>query len=480
MLFSSPIFLFLFLPVVLTLYFVLPRPLRNLLLLAASLLFYAWGEGFYIAVLLVSITLNYGFGVLIESVPHPLYARLGLGAAVLANLGILGAFKYAPFLLKNLNQVLRVLQVPLVHLHDTHLPLGISFFTFHALSYVIDVYRREARALRNPIQFALYISFFPQAIAGPIVRYTDVAAQLARRLISREGLAQGVRRFIVGLAKKMLVANTLAVPADAVFGLPSSSLTASLAWLGVASYTLQIYFDFSGYSDMAIGLAQMFGFRFKENFRYPYTAGSITDFWRRWHISLSTWFRDYLYIPLGGNRCKPARTYGNLFAVFFLCGLWHGASWTFVLWGLYHGAFLVLERRGLGKRLEAAPAPLRHLYVLLVVMVGWLLFRATTLTQATAFLAAMVGLGRGTGVDYYPALYLDVEVILTLLAGVVGSMPIWPWLLTGQGESARPGGAAWAWAGLPFLAVAALGILFVASAMLLAAGTYNPFLYFRF
>jgi alginate O-acetyltransferase complex protein AlgI len=256
-----------------------------------------------------------------------------IGLAVLANLGLLGVFKYANFVIDNLNLLLADIGISPVHIQAVHLPLGISFFTFHALSYVIDVYRREVPALKNPIDFGLYISFFPQSIAGPIVRYNDVADQLKERTITLEGFAQGVRRFIIGLAKKMIVANTLAFPADAIFGLPADELTWRVAWLGVICFTFQIYFDFSGYSDMAIGLAKMFGFQFKENFNYPYISQSITEFWRRWHISLSTWYRDYLYIPLGGNRFGSARTYFNLVTVFFLCGLWHGASWAFIFWG---------------------------------------------------------------------------------------------------------------------------------------------------
>ena len=264
-----------------------------------------------------------------------------------------------------------------------HLPLGISFFTFHALSYVIDIHRRKS-AGGKPLDFALYMTLFPHSIAGPIVRYGDIAGQIAHRVVTTAGFAEGIRRFIIGLAKKMLVANTVAVAADAIFALPGGELNFSLAWLGVACYTLQIYFDFSGYSDMAIGLAKLFGIDFLENFNYPYAARSITEFWRRWHISLSSWFRDYLYIPLGGNRCCPVRNYANLVTVFFLCGLWHGASWTFAAWGLFHGAFLVLERMKAGRVIESLWSPVRHVYTLLVVSVGWVLFRADTMPQAAA------------------------------------------------------------------------------------------------
>jgi alginate O-acetyltransferase complex protein AlgI len=485
MLFSAPIFLFLFLPVLLALYFLSPRWLRNLLLLTASLLFYVWGEKTYITVLLSSIAMNYTFGLWLDRLHTARGRRLTIALAVVANLGLLGTFKYGVFLVGNLNAALTAMHCSPIGVPKIHLPLGISFFTFHALSYVIDIYRREVRALKNPITFALYISFFPQSIAGPIVRYGDLAAQLVKRTVSREGFAEGTRRFIFGLSKKMLIANTLAGPADAIFSLPSEALTAGLAWLGIVCYTLQIYFDFSGYSDMAIGLARMFGFDFKENFNYPYVARSITEFWRRWHISLSSWFRDYLYIPLGGNRHGPARTYFNLVTVFFLCGLWHGASWAFVCWGLYHGGFLVLERRKLGRILEACPAPVRHGYALLIVMAGWVFFRAVTFAQAASFLTAMAGLGSGAGVEYTPGVYLSADVVLALVAGVIASAPVLGWLRrfrlgasiagTSRPRLARALEVAFAGA-----SVAAHAILLLTSAMLLAGGTYNPFIYWNF
>jgi alginate O-acetyltransferase complex protein AlgI len=473
MLFSAAVFLFLFLPVLLALYFLSPRPLRNLLLLTASLLFYVWGERQYVVVLLGSITLNYTMGLWLDRLQAARGRRLAVALAVAGNLGLLATFKYAVFLVENLNLALATLHLGAVPVPKIHLPLGISFFTFHALSYVIDIYRGEVRALKNPITFALYISFFPQSIAGPIVRYSDLATQLVKRTVSREGFAEGVRRFIFGLSKKMLIANTLAHPADGIFSLPGDALTAGLAWLGIACYTLQIYFDFSGYSDMAIGLAKMFGFDFKENFNYPYVSRSITEFWRRWHISLSSWFRDYLYIPLGGNRRGALRTYANLLAVFFLCGLWHGASWAFVCWGLYHGGFLVLERAGLGRRLESAPAPLRHAYALLGVLVGWVFFRANSFAHAASFLTAMAGLSPATAVEYLPAAYLGSDVVLALLAGVIASAPLVPWLRRLPWEG-------WQEAALAGVSVAAQALLLLASMMMLAGGTYNPFIYFRF
>jgi alginate O-acetyltransferase complex protein AlgI len=483
--FSTTVFLFLFLPLLLLLHFLSPRRLRNPLLLAASLLFYLWGEKGYILVLLASIALNYLLGLWLERLQTPRRRRGALILAVAVNLGLLAFFKYAVFAVENINDARVALHLVPFRLPRVHLPLGISFFTFHALSYVLDVYRREVRALKNPINFALYISFFPQSIAGPIVRYSDLANQLARRTISREDFAEGVRRFVFGLSKKMLIANTLAAPADAIFALPAEALSPVLAWLGIVCYTLQIYFDFSGYSDMAIGLARMFGFTFKENFHYPYVSRSITEFWRRWHISLSSWFRDYLYIPLGGNRRGTIRTYFNLLTVFFLCGLWHGASWAFVGWGLYHGVFLVLERGRWGRLLDKTPVPLRMTYALLAVMVGWVFFRAATFTQALSFLATMSGCGANAASIYSPAVYLPTDVVLALLAGIVASTPLLPWL---QGLQARPLDAALKRPRLASLlqglfaaaTVAAQAAMLLASASLLAAGTHNPFIYFRF
>jgi alginate O-acetyltransferase complex protein AlgI len=485
MLFSSNVFLYLFLPLILGLYFVVPRSLRNSLLLLASLFFYAWGEKLYILVLIGSIILNYTMGLVIGRLTNRKPAGVALGFAVLANLGLLGVFKYANFVVDNLNVLLGYAAFSPVEITSVHLPLGISFFTYHALSYVIDVYRREVPALRNPIDFALYISFFPQSIAGPIVRYNDVAGQLKERTITLDGFADGIRRFIIGLAKKMIIANGLAVPADAIFGLPAEELTWRVAWLGVICYTFQIYFDFSGYSDMAIGLAKMFGFQFRENFNYPYISQSITEFWRRWHISLSTWYRDYLYIPLGGNRGGAARTYFNLVTVFFLCGLWHGASWAFIFWGIFHGVFLVIERMGLGRLLDRAWLPIRHGYALVIVMVGWVFFKADTLPHALNFLSAMAGFGQGLGIRYSTGIYLNNEVKLVLLAAVLASMPIIPMLIRVRDRVASvENGRGWlAWLVEPvfaFTPVVTLLALLVVSAMLLAAGTYNPFIYFRF
>jgi alginate O-acetyltransferase complex protein AlgI len=474
MVFSSPLFLFLFLPVVLTVHFAAPRRARNAVLLAASLFSYAWAEPAYVSVLLGSIALNYGCGLAVASA-RGARRRAAVTLAVVLNLGLLATFKYLGFFADNLNHLLAALGDPPVGVPALALPLGISFFTFHGLSYVLDVYRGTAAPLRRPVLMGLYMAVFPQLIAGPIIRYHEIAAQLVERTVTLDGFANGVRRFIVGLGKKTLIANMVAVPADRIFALAPEHLTPALSWIGVVSYTLQIYFDFSGYSDMAIGLAAMFGFTFPENFAHPYVARSVTEFWRRWHMSLSRWFRDYLYIPLGGNRHGALRTYRNLALVFLLCGLWHGAQWTFVLWGLYHGAFLMLER-GAGRRLDALWAPARHAYLLLVVMIGWVLFRADSLSHAATFVSAMAGYATASGDVPTALLSLEPVESLALLAGVVGSVP---WIAHVQGRvraSAHPvSSAAFAYAD-----AAALLLVFVASTLTLASGTYNPFIYFRF
>jgi alginate O-acetyltransferase complex protein AlgI len=476
MVFSSPIFLFLFLPITLGVYFLLPWRARNLWLLGASLVFYGWGEPKFVLVMLASIVINFLLALWIGSARSRGGGRLPLTAAVIANIGLLAIFKYTDFITGNLNALLAQLQVSPIALSGIALPIGISFFTFHALSYVIDVYRGEAPVQRNPLTLGLYISLYSQLIAGPIIRYHDVAHQLDKRSVDRADFAYGVERFVVGLGKKVLIANSLAVPADLIFSIPGDQLTLSVAWLGLACYTLQIYFDFSGYSDMAIGLGRMLGFRFKENFNYPYISQSLTEFWRRWHISLSTWFRDYLYIPLGGNRVAPWRVYTNLIIVFFLCGLWHGASWNFVFWGLFHGAFLVAERVGLSRWMAGWVAPLRHTYLLLVVMVSWTFFRSASLQDAWSFLGAMVGLSPASGAEHPLALYADTQTLLALAVGVVASTPVLTIIKRWRDGLTLPR----AEIGASVIEGALQAFILLASVMLLAAGTYNPFIYFRF
>ncbi|HUO53445.1 MAG TPA: MBOAT family O-acyltransferase, partial [Rhodoblastus sp.] len=333
MVFSSPIFVFLFLPLTGVFYFLAPRPARNAVLLAASLVFYAWGEQFFVFVMLASIAMNWLFGLLLERYRKPAAGHALMAGAVVGNIGLLGFYKYSGFFVQQFNSLTAIGGWPALQFNAPHLPLGISFFTFHALSYVIDIYRRDAKAQGNPVDFALYLAFFPQLVAGPIVRYHDICDQLTGRKERFDLAVSGAERALAGFGKKMLLANPLGEVADRIFALPPDQLGAGAAWLGIAAYSLQIYLDFSAYSDMAIGLARIFGFNFLENFNYPYVSRSIQEFWRRWHISLSNWFRDYLYIPLGGNRVAEWRVWVNLVIVFLVCGLWHGANWTFIVWG---------------------------------------------------------------------------------------------------------------------------------------------------
>ena len=484
MLFPSTVFLFIFLPALLILYYAAPNRARNTILLLASLLFYAWGETIYVALMLASIAANYGLGLLISAGAGRARKRWLL-IAIAANLASLAWFKYATFLAVNLNALFQPLGLPALPVLDVHLPLGVSFFTFQAMSYVIDVYRGTFPAQHRIDRVALYISLFPQLIAGPIVRYRDVAEQLSSRRHGSELFISGIRRFIFGLAKKMLLANTVGEVADSVFALPASEVSTGLAWLGIFCYALQIYFDFSAYSDMAIGLGRMFGFRFLENFNYPYVARSLTEFWRRWHISLSRWFRDYVYIPLGGNRRSRGRTYANLCIVFLLCGFWHGASWNFIAWGAIHGAFLTVERAGLSPFLRRLPRVIQHLYTLLIVLFAWVYFRADTLEAANTYVLAMLGLG--SGVDTYARLpfLLTPDVLMAALFGVLLSTPMYPALSAWWAKKWGPG-ALRGDRDAPFLrlrmglAGTGFAVLFLLGAAFVAAGTYNPFIYFRF
>ena len=496
MVFSSSLFLFLYLPLALALYFAAPRSLRNTVLLVVSLAFYAWGEKGLVTILGVSILANWALGLWVDRARGRGRGTGVVAFAVAFNVGMLVLFKYSDWLWSLLGQALAglgILDAPPAPLGELlplsaswraalvdssggiRLPIGVSFFTFQATSYVVDVYRRDVEPERNVLNFGMYKALFPQLIAGPIVRYRDVHDQIRNRVVTREGFAIGIRRFVVGLGKKVLIANTVARSAQAIFAIPEAELTPAVAWLGIVCYSLQIYFDFSGYSDMAIGLGHMFGFRFLENFEHPYTSRSITEFWRRWHISLSSWFRDYLYIPLGGNRVSPARTYLNLLLVFFLCGLWHGAAANFVVWGMLHGVFLVFERAGLSKLLERCWSPLRRIYVLLVVMAGWVFFRAQDLGQATSFLGSMAGLRRGDPASWHVDLFLDAPVVLAIAAGIVGSAPWMRRVVQWHAAAERRG----AWA-LELATVLGLAAIFFLCSLELAAGSYNPFIYFRF
>jgi alginate O-acetyltransferase complex protein AlgI len=443
-----------------------------LLLLAASLLFYAWGEGFYFLLMVASIGINYSFGRLIDA--RRSQAILFVGVAI--NLAILVAYKYANFIVDNINFILEPMQLPLWILEPVHLPLGISFFTFQAISYLIDIYRGEIRSQKSLIKLGLYISMFPQLIAGPIVRYTTINAQIDFRRVTPTLFAQGVERFILGLAKKMLIANPLGAVVDSIFALPVEVVPSHVAWFAIILYALQIYFDFSGYSDMAIGLGRMLGFRFLENFNYPYSAQSLQDFWRRWHISLSTWFRDYLYIPLGGNRGSPVRTYFNLFVVFFLCGLWHGASWNFLVWGVFHGVFLALERAGLSSIISRMPRLFRHVYLLIIVLISWVFFRSETLADALSYLFAMFGF-RFFDVPFEFIDALNPEVIIAMVLGMILSFPGFYREINIEERDDRFFSRKTLMSSLRFTLLPGLLLL---SAMQLAASTHNPFIYFRF
>ena len=483
MVFSEPFFLFFFLPVLLAIHFLTPKKARNVILSLASLVFYAAGEWRFLGWLVASIAVNYWIGRGIEQTRGTAWAKRLLVIGLMSDLSLLVAFKYGGFLTGSLNALLDFAGISQLAVPHLLLPLGISFFTFHKISYKVDVYRGDAEARKAPFDLALYILLFPQLIAGPIVRYHEIAGELVRRVYTRADFAEGVRRFITGLGKKLIIADTVAVCADRVFALPLDQLTPGLAWLGVVCYTLQIYFDFSGYSDMAIGLARMLGFHFPENFNYPYISTSITEFWRRWHMSLSRFFRDYLYIPLGGNRRGPARTYLNLVTVFFFCGLWHGASWLFVVWGMFHGALLVVERLGFGRALARAWRPLRHIYSLLMIMIAWVLFRAHTLPQAWAFLSSMAGFAPGGAGAHSPAEFLNTELVLVLLLGVLGSMPVvgaWRRVAERMRESlSHPAQSIFETAASAAGVACFMAVLLYAF-MLMAAGTYSPFIYFRF
>lgn len=466
--FTEPIFIFLFLPVLLAVHFILPRSWRNLFLLMASLLFYTSVGGKHVLVLLASVLINYLAGLAINRAPEMKQKGFVLALGISANLALLGVFKYSNFLIANLNRVLTTLDFQPVRMPYVTLPIGISFFTFMGMSYLFDVYRQQVQAERRLGTFALYISLFPYLLAGPIVRYPEISRELIQRRINRAGFAEGIRRFIVGLGKKMLIANTLALTVDRVFQVPPGQLSAGAGWLGATCFAIQIYFDISGYSDMAIGLARMLGFHFPENFNYPYVAQSLTDFWRRWHITLVNWFRDYVFFPLSYRR-PGWRIQLNLVLVFILVGLWHAASRSFIIWGLMHGALLVIERAGLTKLLNRLPRVVRHLYVILVVVVSSVFVRAETFAQSMAMLKVMMGLGAGVASTSALSTYLNASLCLALAAGIIGSLPLIPWLRAWQ-ERLTAG----------VLELTALAFVFLASVSLSAAGTYRAFIYFRY
>ncbi|MBQ7841652.1 MAG: MBOAT family protein [Lachnospiraceae bacterium] len=472
MAFSSMPFLCVFLPVVFLLYCVVPSlRMKNYLLIAASLLFYAYGEPVYVFLMIFCALVNYGIARLFDHCSAGQKKPL-LVLALVLNLGMLGGYKYAGMAVETVNLVTN-LKIPVP---DIRLPIGISFFTFQALSYVIDVYRQKVEAQKRFSTILLYISFFPQLIAGPIIRYCDVAEQIRERTMSIEKVGEGLRRFSIGLSKKVLISNTMGAAADYVFSLSYAELGMPTAWIGAISYMLQIYFDFSGYSDMAIGLGKMFGFTFQENFRYPYVAVSMQDFWRRWHISLTDWFREYLYIPLGGNRKGKTRTWINRVIVFFCTGLWHGANWTFVIWGLFHGLFFILET--LFPKLTTKMKAFRHIYVLLVVCVGFVIFRADNIGQALMMLSVMFTKFEWNSLIAGAAASVCTRLLLaTFIVAVICALPVTEWIQKRKAGNANGflNGTA-----VEILSYAGSVVLVLLCMMSLAGGTYNPFIYFRF
>jgi len=480
MLFSSAIFLFLYLPSFLILYYLTPRKWQNALLFFASLVFYAWGEGPVVLVLLTSALINFIAGRLVEKGQR----KAGLWLSLAGSLSLLFYYKYTNFLFDSARGFAQAFMFPVsenLTLAQIALPIGISFYTFQGISYTLDIYWGRIRANRSFLDFGTYVAMFPHQIAGPIVRYADIAPELNNRNVTLEKFGVGAERFIIGLAKKILLANTFAQVADTIFNAPPDTYPTATAWLGIVAYSFQIYFDFSGYSDMAIGLGKMVGFDFKENFNYPYIARSIQDFWRRWHISLSSWFRDYVYIPLGGNRGSNLRTYRNLLIVFFVTGLWHGASLNFIIWGLYHGLFLLIERAGLAKRLERLPAIVGHVYALLVVLIGWVFFRAADLSSAVAYLQKMAGLVPASGTIAYPLSYfMNVELIGSLLLGFILATPVYHRFQTLWRRLLTRVSTGFVQLTMETLYTVGLAGLFILAVAYLAADTYNPFIYFRF
>ncbi|MBE5970995.1 MAG: MBOAT family protein [Lachnoclostridium sp.] len=464
MVFSSLVFMWIFLPLV----FLGSRILRgkyvNVFLLVSSLLFYAWGEPVYIVLMLFSIFFNYFSAQMIE---HHKGNKILLFVVVMVNLGMLGIFKYYNFAVETINSICHY---TVLSERNIPLPIGISFYTFQALSYVIDVYLGKIPVQKKLTSLALYISFFPQLIAGPIIQYKDIDQQLEERQITSENTAEGFNRFFIGLGKKVLISNVMASVTDNIFTMDYSHMGMLTAWIGIICYTLQIYYDFSGYSDMAIGLGKMFGFEFCENFKLPYTADSIKDFWTKWHISLSSWFKEYLYIPLGGNRKGTLKTYRNNVLVFLATGIWHGASWNFVIWGLIHGAFLILERMGFSKVLLKIPKLMRHTYTMLVVMVAWVFFRVEQLGLAFDYLSAMFDF-RMLNVREY---VLSPKEILVVIAAVffAGFHKVVYTRIMENGKNT--------WMkSFEAKSVVSIGLYFLAICSL-AAGEYNPFIYFRF
>jgi alginate O-acetyltransferase complex protein AlgI len=484
--FTAPLFLFFFLPIILFGYWICPLKIRPLLLLSASIFFYLWEEGRHASVLLVAIVVNYLFSLIITICQKHSRRLAALLGAIALNLVLLFSFKYPNMIVGIANGLGVRLGTFLLHL-----PLGISFFTFQAIAYLVDVYRGKSSSYRNPRRFSLFMSLFPKISAGPILRYEEVSNSIDMPAVSVNASAYGAKRFIFGMGKKLLIADILGKSANQIFIIPTGELTFSLAWLGIICYTLQLYFDFSGYSDMAIGLGRMFGFSFPENFNYPYTAKSVTEFWRRWHISLSSWFRDYLYTPLlyslmtekvrqkiaSGQYKTNYRSLVCIIFVFALCGWWHGSSLNFIIWGFMHGIILAIESWKFGRALKKAPLWLSHVYSLLTIMICWVFFRSSTLKEAFVFIKALSGFGSGSGVAYSLALYLNSELLLVLILGILASIPVTQSIRKHLNVFLPGLGKPWL-AGV--LETGVIMLIFCLSLIAMASSTYHPFIYFRF
>ena len=470
MVFSSIPFIFFFLPVFLILYYLVPYKVKNILLLIFSLIFYAWGEPIYILLMIFSSVVDYTNGRMIEKYAQNNQKRknLFLIISIIVNLSLLGFFKYADFLIGSINSLLNI-NIPLLELG---LPIGISFFTFQTMSYSIDVYRGDVKAEHNFLDFMTYVSMFPQLIAGPIVRYEEVAKELKNRSITPQGFADGMIRFLQGLFKKVLIANNIGYLFVIASSMPNNEMSVVMSWLGILAYTFQIYFDFSGYSDMAIGMGKMLGFTYPENFNHPYISKSITEFWRRWHISLSSFFKDYVYIPLGGSRVKKIINVRNILIVWMLTGLWHGASWNFVLWGLYYGVLLLLEKFVFNKILEKTPNWFKHFYTMFLVVVGWMIFAFDDMTILKEYASMMFGVGGVSFINNHALYYLKNYLIIFILA-IIFSMPVYK-LAKEKLSKVKNTKSVF------IVSLIIYTVLFIVVVSYLVNDTYNPFLYFRF
>ena len=484
MLFSSPVFLYLFLPLTLLLTALAPKKIKNYILLIASLIFYAWGGVYFMVLMLFSVFINYFFGIRVDSnKDNPKLRKNYLIIGVIINLLLLGVFKYTNFLVASINDLLSLLNIAQLPQTDIKLPIGISFFTFQAMSYLIDVYRNDTNVQRKFSDLALYVSLFPQLIAGPIVRYHDVALQLENRTVTAEKFKIGVQRFVMGLARKVILANTFAGIATDIMSAPTESLDMIAIWFGLAAYTLQIYYDFSGYSEMAIGLGKMFGFDFLENFNFPYLSKSFKEFWTRWHISLSTWIRDYIFFPLGGSKGSNIKTYRNLIIIFFITGLWHGSSWNMVVWGFYHGFFMVIERLFLGKFLEKIPKIFGHIYFMLAFILSWPLFLANSLNESAEYYKAMLGFNHIASNYINISTYLTVDNIILFILAILGCttfyINIFEKIKLYYFKQSAKVKLLYSYT-FEISSALFLVILLILSTVLLLTNTYNPFIYFRF